>query len=113
MQAEVAAALGLTDRCQALFDQLAPYRGRVGITASGSACFGLVSRSLGGLSLALGGHDEAVALLTDAASDAARNGMSFETAATKRLLALALDAQAATTSATHRATGSIGSPTSG
>lgn len=96
-QAEVAAALGLTDRCRALFDQLAPYEGRIGITASGSACFGLVSRSLGELALALGRHDEAVGLLTAAASEAARIGMSFEAATAHRLLSRAYDARATTT----------------
>ena len=86
-QAEVAANLRLTDRCQELFDQLSPFRGQLGITASGSACVGLVSRSLGELALALGRHDDALDLLVEAVTDADFNGMPFEAVVARRLLA--------------------------
>lgn len=89
VQAEVVAALGQTDRCQFLFDELAPYRGRVGITASGSLVLGLVSRSLGELAIALGRADDAVDLLTEAVADADRNRMPFEAVVSRRLLAAA------------------------
>ena len=87
VHAEVAAALGQTDRCRRLFDELAPYRGRVGIAASGSLCAGLVSRSLGELALALGRYDEAVILLEGAAAQAEQIGMPFEAIVVRRLLA--------------------------
>jgi CRP-like cAMP-binding protein len=93
VQAEVAAALGLTERCATLFDDLYPFRGRVGITASGSLCFGLVSRSLGELALALGRVDHACQLLTDAVTSADEIGMRFESVAARRLLASALRAR--------------------
>ncbi len=90
VQAEVAAALGVTERCQALFDELSSFRGRVGITASGSLCFGLVSRSLGELALALGRTQEAIELLASAIDDADTIGMPFESVISRRLLAGAL-----------------------
>ena len=77
----------MTDRCQELFDQLSPFRGQLGITASGSACFGLVSRSLGELALALGRHDDALDLLAEAVADADSSGMHFEAVVARRLLA--------------------------
>jgi hypothetical protein len=89
VQAEVAATLRLTDRCQELFNQLSPFRGQLGITASGSVCFGLVSRSLGELALALGRHDDALDLLADAVANADSSGMHFEAVVARRLLASA------------------------
>ncbi len=93
VQAEVAAGLELADRCERLFDELLPFRGRVGITASGSFCFGLVSRSLGELALALGRNDEAIALLTEAVRDADGIGLPFEAVRARRLLASAYQAR--------------------
>jgi len=52
-RAEVAAGLEMREVCQQIFDELQPFRGRVGITASGSLFYGLVSRTLGMLALAL------------------------------------------------------------
>lgn len=92
VQAEVVASLGMLDRCETLYAELAPYRGRVGITASGSICFGLVSRSLGELALALGRPDDAVDLLREAMADADRNAMPFEGVVCRRLLGTALAA---------------------
>ncbi|HWM22673.1 MAG TPA: MFS transporter [Ilumatobacteraceae bacterium] len=86
-QAEVAATLRLTDRCRELFNQLSPFRRQLGITASGSTCFGLVSRSLGELALALGRHDDALDLLAEAVADADACGMHFEAVVARRLLA--------------------------
>lgn len=90
VQAEVAAGLGLTRRCAELFDQLHPYRGLVGITASGSLCYGLVSRSLGELALVLRRLDDAVSLLSEAMMSADEIGMRFESVISRRLLASAL-----------------------
>lgn len=89
VQAEVAAELGLVEQCRVLFDELSPFRERVGITASGSLCFGLVSRSLGELALALGRHEEAVALLAEAVAAADDRTMPFEAVVAGRLLARA------------------------
>lgn len=90
VQAEVAAGLGLTARCADLYRQLHPFRGRVGITASGSLCFGLVSRSLGELAIALGRIDEACDVLDEAVASADGIGMRFESVLARRHLATAL-----------------------
>ncbi len=89
VQAEVAAAVGATDRCAGLFAELLPFRGLLGITASGSLCFGLVSRSLGELALALGDTDMAGELLEEATTQADRIGMPLESVIGRRLLATA------------------------
>lgn len=89
VQAEVAAGLGVVDRCAALFDELLPFRGHLGITASGSLCFGLVSRSLGELALALGRWGDAVELLDEAIAAADAEAMHFETVIARRLCASA------------------------
>lgn len=92
-RAEAASALGMTDLCQELFDQLLPFRHHLGITASGSRIFGLVARSLGELASVLGRHDEAVELLGDAVSRAEDAGLAYEAVACARLLAQALHAR--------------------
>jgi tetratricopeptide (TPR) repeat protein len=89
-RADVAADLQRRDHCQTLFDEMFEYSGRIGLTGAGSVCFGLVSRSLGNLALALDDVDAAVDLLTDAVAQADRNGMVFETVICRRLLATAL-----------------------
>jgi class 3 adenylate cyclase len=88
-RASVAAALGLTDICRDFLDDLWPYRGRVGITASGSLCFGLVSRSIGELCLTLGRVEDALVLLSEAVDHADRIGMVHEAVMCRRLLAVA------------------------
>ena len=90
VRAEVAAGLGRPDLCRALFDDLLPFRGRIGITASGSLCYGLVSRSLGMLAGAVGDVPLAVDLLTEAVAHADRIGAPFESVIGRRLLAEAL-----------------------
>lgn len=92
-QAEVAAGLGLLDQCERLFAELIPFRGLVGITASGSLCYGLVSRSAGELALALGRHGAAADLLEDAVGAADEVGMPFERVIARRLLAAVYRAQ--------------------
>ena len=87
--AEVAASLVLAERCEQLFEELLPFRDQVGVTASGSRLFGLVSRSLGDLALALGRHDEAIDFLEQAVADADSFGMAFEGTVSRRLLAQA------------------------
>lgn len=47
--AELAAGLGRVARCAQLFEELLPFRGQLGFASSGSACSGLVSRTLGEL----------------------------------------------------------------
>ena len=88
--AEVAAGLGRRDHCRQMFDELLPYRGRVGITGGGSLCFGLVSRSLDMLALALDDLPVAVDILSEAVEQADRIGALFDAVAGRRLLATAL-----------------------
>ena len=88
--ADVAAGLGRRDHCRRLYDELLDYRGRIGVTGAGSLCFGLVSRSLGTLALALDDVPVAVELLTEAIDQADRIGMSYEGVVSRRLLAMAL-----------------------
>ena len=89
-RAETAAVLGRVDHCRTMFDQLSPYRGRLGVTGAGSGCIALVSRVLGMLALALDQVDEAIELLTDAVAQADRVEFAFEGVIGRRLLAEAL-----------------------
>lgn len=90
VRAEVAAGLGRRDHCAQLYRDLLPYRGQLGITASGSLVFGLVSRTLGMLALALDDLPSAIELLRDATRHADRIGAPFEAVASRRLMAQAL-----------------------
>ena len=91
-RAEVAAGLGRTDHCRQMFDELLPYRGGIGITGSGSSCFGLVSRTLGMLALALDELPTAGELLTDAVEQADRIDAAFDGVIGRRLLAMTMRA---------------------
>jgi class 3 adenylate cyclase len=88
--ADLAAGLGRADVCADLLGELAPFRGRLGITSSGAACYGLVSRTLGRLALAAGRTELAVELLDEAVAQADAIGAPFEATSSRRLLALAL-----------------------
>lgn len=90
VRAEVATELGRLDHCRAMFDELAPLRGLMGIIASGSLCFGLVSRTLGSLALALDDLPVALDHLTEAVAQADRMGAPFESVISRRLLATAM-----------------------
>lgn len=88
--AELAVALGdraWQERCVEL---LTPFASQLGLTASGSVCFGLVSTTLGQLAVAQGRYDDAVNLLRDAVARSALIGASFESVRARRQLALAL-----------------------
>ena len=87
---ELAVALQQQPRIAVLRAQLAPYRDQLGITASGSVIFGLVSTSLGELALAMGEHAAAIELLQESVSRADSMGAPFEATKTRRLLAAAL-----------------------
>ncbi len=87
---EVAAELGDLDHCRQLYDELLPYRGRIGVTGGGSSCFGLVARSLGVLALALDDLPVAIELLREAVEQADRNGLVFDGVSARRSLAAAL-----------------------
>ncbi len=87
---EVAAELGHRDHCRRLYDELLPYRGRIGVTGGGSSCFGLVTRSLGVLALALDDLPTAIDLLRDAVEQADRIGAVFDGVSARRSLAAAL-----------------------
>lgn len=90
VRAEVAAGLGRRDHCARMYDELLPFRGRMGLTASGSLCFGLISRTLGTLALALDDLPAATDLLTEAVEQADRTDAPFESVIGRRLLATAL-----------------------
>jgi class 3 adenylate cyclase/tetratricopeptide (TPR) repeat protein len=85
--AEVAAGVGRVDHCRRMFDELLPYRERIGVSGSGSACFGLVARTLGMLAIALGEPDTAIELLEDAIDRADRIGAIYDSVCSRRLLA--------------------------
>lgn len=86
-RAESAAELGLVDECRSYLEEMAPFGGQVGVTASGTRLFGLVSRSLGDLSLAIGRLDDADRYLRQAVGDADAAGFVFESVIARRLLA--------------------------
>jgi hypothetical protein len=88
--AEAAVGLRRLDLCTHLFEQLLPYREQIGITASGSLLFGLVSLSLGQLALTTGELDAAVDLLRESVERATAMGAPFETVRARRLLAASL-----------------------
>lgn len=89
-RADLAVALGRTDACERILSELEPFRGQLGIVASGSACYGLVSRTLGQLALATDRTDLAIELLEEAAAQADSIGAPFESTAARRYLACAL-----------------------
>jgi class 3 adenylate cyclase len=90
VRAEVAVGIGRGDLCARMYDELLPFRGRLGITASGSLCYCLVSRTLGMLALALDDVPAALDLLTEAVGQADRIDAPFEGVIGRRLLASAL-----------------------
>jgi class 3 adenylate cyclase/tetratricopeptide (TPR) repeat protein len=76
--AELAAGLGRTERARAIADRLEPYVDQLGITASGSYCYGLVSTTLGIVARATGDHARADALLSASLARAEAMGATFE-----------------------------------
>ncbi len=89
VQAEVACELHAIDHCQRLYDDLAPFAGRIAISGSGSLVSGLVSRSIGVLALALGRPEEAITRLGEALTQAQRCSMPFDLVISGRQLATA------------------------
>jgi class 3 adenylate cyclase/tetratricopeptide (TPR) repeat protein len=85
--AELAVALGRRDGVATHLELLLPHRELVGVTASGSMCFGQVLTTLGELALALDDHDRARADLEEAAARAVEMGARYESVRTRRLLA--------------------------
>jgi hypothetical protein len=88
--AELAAGLGRVEMCDRLLSELMPFRGQLGITSSGAACYGLVSRTLGLLALAARRPELAIELLDEAVAHADAIVAPFEATSTRRLLAEAL-----------------------
>lgn len=88
--ADLAVGLGRTDRCRELFDELLPFRGKLAIASSGTACLGLVTRILGQLALALGRAQDATELLTEAIVQAEAIGAPYEVATARAYLARAV-----------------------
>jgi hypothetical protein len=91
-RAEVAAELGRRDHCRRIFDELIEYRGRMSVTGGGSSCFGLVSRTLGVLALAMDDVPVAIEQLTEAVEHADRIDAVFEAVSARRSLTAALAA---------------------
>jgi class 3 adenylate cyclase/tetratricopeptide (TPR) repeat protein len=102
VRAELAVGLGRPDRCASLLDELVPYRGRLGITASGSLVYGLVSRTIGMLALSLGRLDVAEDHLREAVAQADALRLPFDGVVARRLLADAVEATDASDAATLR-----------
>ncbi|MCU1360787.1 MAG: hypothetical protein JWN99_2076, partial [Ilumatobacteraceae bacterium] len=69
---------------------LMPFRGQLGITSTGAACYGLVSRTLGQAALVAGRLDLAIELLDEAVRQADAIGAPFEATSARRHLAQAL-----------------------
>jgi tetratricopeptide (TPR) repeat protein len=88
--ADLAIGLQRIDVCERVLDELMPFRGFVGVTSSGTGCYGLVSRTLGRLALATGRTELAVELLDEAVARADVIGAPFESTSSRRSLALAL-----------------------
>jgi class 3 adenylate cyclase len=93
--AELATGLGRADRCTVLLEELLPFRGRLGITSSGAACYGLVSRTLGQLALTAGRPQLAAELLAEAVAQADAIGAPYEATAARQHLARAMQATGA------------------
>lgn len=88
--AELAAGLGRADACEQIVSLLSPFRGWLGVTSSGAACYGLVSRTLGQVALVARQVDLAIELLDEAVAQADVIGAPFEATAARRHLAVAL-----------------------
>jgi hypothetical protein len=87
---ELAAALEDPAACRHFTDALLPYGDQLGVTASGSLCFGLVATTLGQLALALGDHDAAIGHLRVAVARATAMDAPSESVKARRFLATAL-----------------------
>jgi hypothetical protein len=88
--AELAAGLGRADVCEQVLSQLTPFRGWLGVTSSGAACYGLVSRTLGQLAIVVGQVDLAIELLDEVVAQADAIGAPYEATSARRYLAVAL-----------------------
>jgi hypothetical protein len=88
--ADLAAGLGRADVCERLVTVLLPFRGQLGITSTGAACYGLVSRTLGLLALTIGRHSLAIELLDEAVAQADGMPAPFDATSARRHLARAL-----------------------
>jgi hypothetical protein len=88
--AELAIRLEREVECRRFYDLLAPYRGQLGIVASGSMIMCLVSMTLGHLAVICERHDEAIDLLTETMHRADEIGAPFDAVQSRRLLAATL-----------------------
>ncbi len=105
--AELLVGLGRRDLARPVLDALLPFRHQLGVTSSGTACFGLVCRTIGELLLLLGEVDEAVELLEEAVRRADSLSAPFEQTRSRRQLALALIAADRAEEATALIAGAI------
>ena len=90
MKAEVGFGLGRADICREARVALEPYRGRLGVIASGTLTWGLVSTSLGQAALGEGDLGAAEELFREAIADADRAGLTYSSALARRLLVTVL-----------------------
>lgn len=92
MQIAAELAIGLGDEVwiDRFTEALLPHRALLGITATGTLCFGLVATTLGWLALAHGDHVQAIELLEEAVDRSQAMGAPFESVKARRLLATVL-----------------------
>jgi len=90
MLGEVSHDLGRTQACEWVIGQLSPYRGRIGLVASGTLLWGLVSTSFGEAALGAGQLDLSIEALNEAIPQADAVGSPYCAARSRRLLAEAL-----------------------
>ena len=86
MLAEVGRGLDRKDLCIEALDALLPFRDRLGVIASGTLTYGLVSTSIGEAALGTGDIDLAVIVLERAVADAQRVKSPFFETKSQRLL---------------------------
>ncbi len=77
MIAEAAYRLEDRERCETVLERLLPFAGRVGVIASGTLVFGLVSTSIGEAAMGAGDVDLAITSLRSAAEQADRLELPF------------------------------------
>lgn len=90
--AEIGYGLSDTGISTEAYEALLPYRGRLGVIASGTLTYDFVSTSLGAAALGMGKPALAIPLLEEAVAHAERAGLRFPQIRSERLLAKARSA---------------------
>ncbi len=84
--AEIGYGLNDIERSTHAYEALLPYRGRLGVIASGTLTYDYVSTSLGTAALGMGRADLAMPLLEEARTDAEREGLLHPMLRSEKLL---------------------------